>query len=44
MTERKEKAGRQRPLVLAHQLAHDVVDGRDMVGIDGVPEPEDVGQ
>jgi hypothetical protein len=44
VTEREGKPSRQRPFVLVHQLADDIVDGRNMVGIDGVPEPEDVGQ
>jgi hypothetical protein len=29
---------------LRHQLADDIVDGRDMVGVDRMPEPENVGE
>ena len=44
MSERKEEAGKERPLVFLHQLAHDIVDRRDMVGVDRVPQSENVGE
>ena len=44
MAEREEQADGDRPLALLHQLARHVVDGRDVVGIDGVAQPECVGQ
>ena len=36
MAEGEEQPDRHRPLVLLHQFARHVVDGRDVVGIDGV--------
>src|ERR1700692_67649 len=44
MSQRKEEADGDRPLALLHQLARDVVDRRNVVGIDGVTKPEAVGQ
>ena len=44
MAERKEEADGNGPLALLHQLARDVVDGRDVVGIDGVAKAERVGE
>ena len=44
MPERKEEPDRVGRLALLHQLAHDIVDGRDMVGIESVPEAEHVGE
>ena len=44
VAEREPEARRQRPLAALHQLARDVVDRRDVVGIDGVAQPETVGQ
>ena len=44
MAEREEQADADRPLALLHQLARDVVDRRDMVGIDRVAKAERVGQ
>src|SRR5579862_2880000 len=40
MAEREEQADRIRPLAFLHQLAHDVVDGGDVVGIDGMAQAE----
>ena len=41
--EREEEADAQRPLALGHQLARRVVDRRDVVGVEGVAQPERVG-
>ena len=38
MAEREEEADRDRPLALLHQLARDVVDGGDVIGVDGVAQ------
>ncbi len=44
VSERKEKSDRDRPLALLHQLAHHVVNGRNMIGIHGVAQAEAVRQ
>ena len=44
MTERKEEADANRALALLHELAGDVVDRRDMVGVDRVPQAERIGE
>ena len=44
MAEREEEADRDRPLAVLHQLAGDVVDRRDVVGVDRMPQPERVGE
>ena len=44
MAEREEEAHRDRPLAFGHQFARDIVDGRDMVGVDGVAQPQRIGQ
>ena len=44
MTERKEEPDADRALSLLHQLARDVVDRGDMIGINGVPQTEPVSQ
>src|SRR6202041_804035 len=44
MSQSKEEADRDRTLALLHQLARDVVDRGDVVGIDGVTKPEAIGQ
>ena len=44
MAEREEQADRNRALAFLHQLARDVVDGGDMVGIDGMAQAETIGQ
>ena len=44
VAEREEEADRQRLLAFLHQLAHDIVDGRDVVGIERMPQAERVGQ
>ena len=42
--EREEEADAQRPLAVAHQLARGVVDGADVVGVEGVAHAERVGR
>jgi len=37
MAQREEQADPDRPLTLLHELARDVVDRRDMIGVDRVP-------
>ena len=44
MAEREEQTDRNRPLALLHQLAHDIVDRGDVIGIDRVPQSEHVGE
>ena len=44
VAEREEKANRDRPLAFLHQLAGDVVDCCDVVGIDGVAQAEAISQ
>ena len=44
VAEREEKSHRDRTPALLHQLAGDVVDRRDVVGIEGVPQPEAIGK
>ena len=44
MAEREEEAHGHRPLALGHQLAGDVVDGGDVVGVDRVAQAEAIGQ
>ena len=44
MAERKEEADADRPLALLHQLARDVVDRRDMIGVDRVAQAEGIGE
>ena len=44
MAEREKEADADRPLALLHQLAGDVVDGGDVVGVDRVAQAEAVGQ
>ncbi len=44
MAEREEESDADRALALLHQLARDVVDGGDMIGIDGMARAEAVGQ
>jgi hypothetical protein len=43
MTQRKEEADAQRPLALLQHEPHRVVDRRDVIGVEGVPQPEHVG-
>src|SRR6516165_3347138 len=38
MTERKEQAGSKRPPAFMHQLAGNVIDGRDMICVEGVAQ------
>ena len=42
VAEREPEADGQRPLAVGHQLAGGVVDRRDVVGVEGVPQPERV--
>ncbi len=42
MTKCKEEADRDGPLIILKQLARNIVDRRDVVGIDGVVQPEAV--
>ena len=44
VAEREEEADEDRPLPVLHELADDIVDGGDVVGVDGVAQPEDVGE
>ena len=44
MAEREPQTDRQRPAPLVHQLAGDVVDGGDVVGVEGVAQAERVGE
>ena len=44
MAEREKQPDRDRPLAGLHQLAGDIVDRRDVVGIDRMPKAEAVGQ
>ena len=44
MTERKEETGRQRPLSLLHQFSDNIINRRDVVGINGVAQAEHIGQ
>ena len=40
----KNKPDRHGSLAFLHQLARYVVDRRDVVGVEGVPQPEGIGQ
>src|SRR5579863_5119322 len=42
MTDGEKEADRDRPLPILHQLAGDVIDGRDVIGVNGVAETEAV--
>ncbi len=44
VAEREEEAGAERPLPVLQQLPRRVVDRRDVVGVEGVPQPEGVGE
>ena len=44
MADREPQPDCDRTLAVLHQLAGDVIDRRDMVGIDGMAQPERVGQ
>ena len=44
MAEREEEAGGDRPLVLLHELANDIVYCRDVIGVHRVPDAEDIGE
>src|SRR5213592_1994914 len=42
VAEREEEAGSERPLPVLQQLPCRVVDRRDVVGVEGMPQPEGV--
>ena len=44
VAEGKEEAYRVRRFAFLHQLANDIVDGGDMVGVEGMPKPEHISQ
>ena len=44
VAEREEEAGRDGPLVLLHELADDVVDGGDVVGVHRMADAENIGE
>ena len=44
MSERKEEANADRTLTLLHELAGDVIDRRNMIGVHRVAQAERVGQ
>jgi hypothetical protein len=44
VAERKEQSDRVRAAAFLHQLADHIVDRRNVVGVDGVPQPENVGE
>ena len=44
VAEREEEPDGDRPPPFLHQLAGDVVDRRDMVGVEGMPQPEAVSE
>ena len=44
VAERKEEADADRALALLHELARDVVDRRDMIGVDRVAQAERIGE
>jgi len=44
MAEREVEAHRHRSAALLHEFAGDVVDGGDVIGIDGVARAETVGE
>ena len=44
MAQGEEEPDAERPLAPLHQVAGGVVDGRDVVGVEGVAQPEAVGQ
>jgi hypothetical protein len=39
VTERGKQTDATRSLTLLHELTCDVIDGRDMIGVNGMPEP-----
>jgi hypothetical protein len=44
VAEREKQSGRDRPFAFLHQFADDVVDCGDVIGIDGVTQPEHICQ
>ena len=44
MPEREKQPDRHGSLAFLHQLARYVVDRRDVVGVESVPQPERIGQ
>src|SRR5450631_3549540 len=43
MTQRKEEPDAEQPLAFLQHVTHRIVDSRDMVRIEGVPQPEHIG-
>ena len=44
MAQVEEESDTERPLAVVEQLAGGVIDGRDVIGVEGVTHPERVGQ
>ena len=44
MPEREEQPGRDRPFAFLHELAHHIVDGGDVIGIDGVAQSQHISE
>ena len=44
MAQGKKETDADRPLAILHQFARHVIDGRDMIGIDRVPQTESIRQ
>ena len=44
MAQREEETDPDRPLAVLHELARDVVDRGDVIGVDRMPQAERVGQ
>src|ERR1700728_1878821 len=44
MAKRKEEADGDRPVPPVHQLARDIVDGGDVIGVDSMAQSETIGQ
>ena len=42
MAEGEEKTDRYRASMIPHELSRDVIDRRDVIGIDGVPQSQPV--
>ena len=44
MTEREKEPDGDRSFPFLHKLAYDIVDRRDVIGVDGMAQAESVGQ
>lgn len=44
MADREPQADRDGPLAILHQLAGDIVDRRDVIGVDRVAQPQAIGE